>query len=50
LSIPVYPFAFHPVILGPRASSDHFRLILSNPFCHPSDSASVVHYISQLIA
>jgi hypothetical protein len=35
------------VILGPQASSDCLRLILSNPVYHPSDSVSVVHWVAQ---
>jgi hypothetical protein len=35
------------IILGPQASSDRLRLILSNPVYHSSDSVSIVHWVAQ---
>jgi hypothetical protein len=48
--IPAYPFGVHLVILDLRASSDHLRLILSNPVFYPSDSVPVLHCLAHFIA
>jgi hypothetical protein len=37
------------VILGPQASSDRLRLILSNLVCYLSDSVSILHYLAQFV-
>ena len=49
-SIPVYPSDVYLVILGPRASSDYLRLILSNPVYHMSNSVSTLHCLAQSAA
>jgi hypothetical protein len=48
--IPVYPFGVHLVILGPRASSEYFCLILSNLVYHPPNSVSGLYCLTQFIA
>ena len=43
----------HPIylgILGPCASSDYLRLILSNPVYHMSNSVSTLHCLAQSAA
>jgi hypothetical protein len=49
-SIPHYPFDIHLVILGPRANSDHLRLILSNPVYHLPNSVAVLNCLAQFVA
>jgi hypothetical protein len=46
-SIPVYSSDVYLVILGPRASFDYLRLILSNHIYHTSNSVSILHCLAQ---
>jgi hypothetical protein len=46
-SIPVYSSDVYLIILGPRASSDYLRLILSNHAYHTSNSVSILHCLAQ---
>jgi hypothetical protein len=49
-SIPSYPSDIYLIILGPRASSDYLRLILSNPVYYPPNSVFVLYCLVQFVA